>query len=432
MWRKKRLLCNFLFILSQITKMERLPLETLIKIASYIPFRDRLNLALTNKTLYKLISEHTLNNNFTYAPKYYESTAPNTIIPLLADNPKYAAQVKSVTLTLPAEDYASLLSVLPYIPSIEDLALFVSSDPRDLFTNGYTPKNNCLQTLHTLQGGKDSMFQFDAWKNLKILQEIHYNGLSTLLLSSGVMPQLRKINVSFMNTADRWLELCKHLGNAPGLECLELHNCNLQLNTLEIVHQNAPNLKELYVDPIDIRDTEDTASILEKALAHPAEKLVKFRIDLKLVHQDKPRYILTQPWMMYTSRKYPNLKELYMLGDIENATLPYYYVPAMANMLSNLKNLEVHDVNICCLTPQILEAMDKSGMQLKILGIYRSSKTMPVNEQTGNLSKSKQKDSITTLSIGIVEFDSDLSARILLEKLNKFERLTNLRLSGKP
>jgi hypothetical protein len=390
--------------------MDKIPLELLIKITSYLTCSQKVQLLLVCRYWHSVITNTNLFEHFSVKGK----TRFDASMAFFKHKEKYRSQVKSLRLTKPAANLQTILDTPVLFPYLED---FTWAD----YSNSEYPLDISEE-------------QLKHWQQLKQFEEINRHALSTSLLKMGIFSQLTKIKINFHFGYTRCDELFDHLGNAPKLDRLELSCLTISLETMEKLHHNAPQLNTLYLTDVaqDPRHfdyayehvqeelarsgQEDSLVVEERSLRAtvPAKELVSLRIrHMKL---DNGEFGVESRWLTYISKKYTYLISLIIDGIGITKAQDHYYQERTLAIARACSNLQKYHVSLCPLTQPIFDEMDRSGVKLKELEILDS-----VNDQLSQLVSSQQKDHIETLKVKSENYEIGFFG--LLGRLSKLKCL---------
>lgn len=261
---------------------------------------------------------------------------------------------------------------------------------------------------------------FAIWKNLQILYECNRFFYTPNILDSGLYQNLDKLTVDFEYLrVTAFPELACRLYQAPSLTNLSAHKAVVKTDFLEKLHENAPHLEYLnFFSPIVLWDSSDD-NIVNITPALPMKGMVLYEVDT--TRRGRNRMV------RYITSKYPNIESLKMKRWEDNFGEPLLetspniqpeFEDAIIQLAGHCKEIKTYNVDIHPYTPAILSAFDEVG-SLKI----KSFSSMASNvTHLRSIANSKQKDYIERLDV-LVPHTSEPD---LLYIINQFTNLRSL------
>ncbi|KAI8354589.1 hypothetical protein EDC96DRAFT_516611 [Choanephora cucurbitarum] len=209
--------------------MNKLPIEIVYHITPYLTYSDKLNLSCVCREWYNLVRKTCLYTHFTIKDMQRFDTA----ISVFKEHPRLCYQAKSIRLTRMNNKFQEILQ-LPI------LFLHLTHFAYQSYNRHYD---------NDLELNEQDM---KPWRRLECYEETNKNLLFMLLLTNVEFPELRKIKIDFCMNYSHCDDLFRLMKNAPNLEHLELSFATVNLEMMEILHDNLPSLKTLILS--DIKD----------------------------------------------------------------------------------------------------------------------------------------------------------------------------------
>lgn len=366
--------------------MDQIPLELFIRITSYLSCTQKLKLLLVCRGWHEVLKNTNLFEHFSVKGK----TRFDASMKYFKNKERCRSQVRNLRLIKPEAGIETILDIPVMFPSLQNFAWA-----------GY-----CNADYDT----DLSEEQLRHWQKLKEFEEVNPLPLFTSLLRSGIFFQLTKIKINFHFRRTLCDDLFNHIGNAPKLDKLELSCLVINLQAMEKLHQNAPQLSILYLadatqDPRNldgelvqeelVRNYDGrNSSVIDMFLKpiEPAKGLVSLHISH--MKQDNGEFGLESRWLTYISKKYTYITSLIIDGMYMTRTRYPYYEDRLAAIARVCSNLKMYKVHLYPLTSRIVDEMDHSGAKLETLEIVGT-----VDDQLSGLINSQQKHHIETLKI---------------------------------
>ncbi|KAL9543798.1 hypothetical protein MBANPS3_007943 [Mucor bainieri] len=367
--------------------MDRLPIEPLQLIVSYLDLKAKEQLSIVSCRWHDLIVNHCMFTHIAIKDELLQDA-----IRYFGENERRCQQVRRVRVKDVRNSNAPLYLTLPErFPRLEE---FISQHSRN--DADAAPMDDIdLQSWNKI-------VSFDASSADPIMYQT--------ILERGAFVNLTRLSLSFdyANPVDVTTKLVDHLHLAPKLTHLSLHNAAMELRTMEVLHQQAPLLESLHLNSFT-KILHLFPKSWEKGLLRggpnyckPAPKcfttLILREMRPSEEWNDNP-WDLTRMWLLYIRKKYIHLKHLtiedeWLLRDEQKE--PTYH-SALVKLASSLPLLETYNVDIEPVNQQVLKAMDRAGMKLKNMAIYDES--MELMEHMGYLGTSRQRETLESLSI---------------------------------
>jgi hypothetical protein len=218
------------------------------------------------------------------------------------------------------------------------------------------------------------------WKKLVIIKEgsycsykEHHGGyfLTTMLLEApSCMISLISITLNFSKEADNSLltliEQLKHVSSIKSLTLEEVEN--IDYKTLDLLHENTPNLEHLKLSTFDCWFMEKYMKYRPLFMnVSAARNLRSFSLDVGTTLEFNLAY-LTE----YICRKYTNLISVSVSFPIDESEYDVdIKIDILKNaFLSNWIQLKKFGMKLCFLSVDILRAMDNNNVCLEEIKVY--------------------------------------------------------------
>jgi hypothetical protein len=382
--------------------MNRLPYETLIDIFSRLNSKDKLQCALTCRDWHTKISNTVLYSTIHF--KYFQSdTQTKTFIKYIHDK-NIGRQVKE----LRTSSIGGLLELSELCPNLKSLQLDEwEHDEWDDSNNASLAKN---------------------WKKLEHINEEGCFLTRRLLESSCHMMSLTFLEICLEEqTKEASTKFFKLLNHAPVLNYLTLNwAVNLDYKMLDILHENAPNLKHL-----ELRDANydiagegyDLEEHRQLPITSVANNLRSISITLHIAQNVNDWEICSVYWIEYICRKYPKLTSVAIptMNVLPSQHKDKMLTNFVKRAFCNWTQLKKFDVRSVYLSKDILQAMDDNQIRLNELKIY-ITKAADM-KQFSSLAESNQRNTIYELIMDDTtgEWISQEHLVYFLKSLNKDE-----------
>jgi hypothetical protein len=248
------------------------------------------------------------------------------------------------------------------------------------------------------------------WKKLEIIKEVgycsykkHHGGcfLTMMLLETpSCIRSLTSITLNFSEEANNSLPtLIDQLKHASSIKSLTLKFINnLDYKTLDLLHENTPNLEHLKIFTFDCLFVKEANVTEYRSLSmnmSAARNLRSFSLDILSTTERTPLYL-----MEYICRKYTNLisVSVSILSFFEHGNNIDIRIDILKNaFLSNWIQLKKFDMHLGYLSADILRAMDNNNICIEELKVYISGNEY--TKQFRNLAHSKQGKIIQKLTV---------------------------------
>ncbi|CAO3607770.1 unnamed protein product [Mucor fragilis] len=260
---------------------------------------------------------------------------------------------------------------------------------------------------------------FKPWaKTLHSLQEFGAPVAAFSLLANVVCPQLTNLSLNLMGMEDEDMKfaLYDYLENCPNVKLLDLKYINTLPEHMERINTHLPNLEVLSLTQVGLPlGSFNTTPKL-------AEKMETLFLD-----EFTAVYNFDQ-WLIYLSKKCPNLKSLIInkAEDMNNSRIVYNETKGMIKLIQQVPKLEFYSTGCFKLTPAIVKAMDSTGLQLKKIELgYLTEESFKL------LMKSQQIHTLTSLTLSDVSYESMTFRRekTFLKNLSSIKHLKHLRIN---
>lgn len=385
--------------------LEKLPYELLAKCMKHLGPLQKLACLYVSKSWNEKVRE------FVYEELTFFDLVSFEKSRMFFGNNKEVAKFVKRLFVLRCKVPPSIYMTLPLL--FPNIRLFCFTDP-DM--NPYSPNWD--------EG--EAQIQFSRWSDtIENVTEVGLPICVKALLSGGACPNLKKLEYGSLASEtplDPIYIIQKLQRCAPNLTHLRLqfeYALTFDIQRMEELLENTPNLEFLYLKyPYFAESTMDLN--LTEIQAHP-------RLETLIFHEVQFEEDIDQ-WITYFSSKFVHLKQLCIIGLLTDPYESFYDGSSaqIAEWMSKLPKLEMYCMQAFILTESIIEAMDKSGMQLKNidLGPYYS-----IGNYYKLLLNSKQKNSLESISSSgssyrcIVNDFQDFTVRI-----SEFKNLKHLKI----
>lgn len=373
-----------------------LPQELLILIMSFLSTKDKINCIRVCKNWYQVISGSNLYSELELGNSEFYNL--QSALKLFETKRYIGSNVIKLSIKDFYEADMNLLMSLPVLfPKVRSLNL------TDIY-------------MFHEQIGPEELDCIDAIKNWNRLEYLvdHSDSflLSKYILKYCVLHNLKQLEVSLYHDQDepgskRDLKiLLDNIHHAPALEQITLIEPTIRLDDLELLHNNAQNLKELTLTDIDFSAQQEKYIIV----SNPASKLEKF--SLKLVSDVDAVENCIYKWFSYIGQKYKNLQVIQIktstIGEnlrilSEPSEQPEQSEQAVMNMIWDMKCIRSYAMDLYPLTDRIMNIMERNKIKLNNLRLRL--KDISDNVQMFDvMKKSSLKEHIDTLAIRISVF----------------------------
>lgn len=354
--------------------LEKLPYELLAQCMKYLSPNEKLACLYVSKSWNEKAREFVYENLTTISPMAF-----CTSYWFFNNNKEYAKFVKRLLVLkckVPASIYMSLPSLFPNIRT------FCVADPEGL-------------ALHfSVWSEREAQIRFSVWRDtIEDVMEFGSPICVKALLCGGACPNLKRLEYGSQESeiqVDPAHIIQKLKCCTPNLTHLRLQferKLIFDLQLMEELLDNTPNLKVLRLKyPYFMECTVDLNP--SKIQPHPGLEVLVFH---EVQFEED-----TDQWITYFSKKLVHLRKL-CINETLAFRYPSFYTEStvqLAKWMSKLSKLEMYSMQAFLLTESIVEAMDKSGMQLKMidLGPYYA-----IGNYYKLLLNSKQKNSLETI-----------------------------------
>ncbi|KAL9549230.1 hypothetical protein MBANPS3_005313 [Mucor bainieri] len=355
--------------------MDRLPLEVLLHCLSYVSKKDQIECLRLKKSTYNAIQASGL---------IHESVTITTMDDfadmhaLFTKNKELGKLVKKLHISGVPLDVYTYMTLPALLPNIKKFSYINTKRPQRDFddkevSEAFKPWAATLETLQDLNmvGMDDEEWKFALYDYLKNC------------------PNVRLLNLKYVNTTpDHMEQIHTHL---PKLEVLSLTQVGLPLGNYKGTPKHAKKMQTLYLN------------------------------EFTCVHD-------FGPWLEYTSKKYPNLKNL-ILGQAENMCderVVFTETRGLVKLIKQAPKLELYSNKCYKLTPAVIKALDDTGIQLKKIEL-----AIHAEECFKLLMKSQQIHSLTSLTISETSYGnmSYNREKKFLKDLGNIKHLKHLRIN---
>ncbi|CEP14361.1 hypothetical protein [Parasitella parasitica] len=389
--------------------MDRLPLEIFNEVTSYLTCREKQKLLLVCQYWHEVIKSGNLFNNF--STKGHLKFKAGALF--FEQNETHRKQVRSLRLTKPEASLDYILAIPERFPWLLDFvwANYGLVDYKD--------------------GVKIDNEKVKNWKNITQFGEFNRYPLSIDILKFGGFCNLTQLMINFHFSDTDCRPLVEQLAHAPKLKLLDLASAKMTLVDLELLHFNTPQLETLYLSQIMQEEDDIFEAQLEERRAAGAGagagavSIAHILADVRMLNMRIPTggFGLLAPWMTYVAAKYHYIKHLTIGGVGMTRGRHDYYETELTDIVSGCPHITSYRVNIFPITPMILAAMDKNGIQLNRIDLVDD----PTVEQIDHLLDSSQSNSLVT----IIMDDTHLDSTQLVNALESFSNLKHLEVGNK-
>jgi hypothetical protein len=156
------------------------------------------------------------------------------------------------------------------------------------------------------------------WKYFKlIIDRMTSICMTERILNATTCAFLNNLIISFMyipmdSQQSILSSLLMNLGQAPALSCFTPESAIMKLDNLEILHENTPRLKDLYLCGTFISAQLSTIVVINTASAAP-KQLKSFNLELTDVYDENKEEELGRPiaqWIAYIGQNYKFIDSL--------------------------------------------------------------------------------------------------------------------------
>ncbi|KAL9545547.1 hypothetical protein MBANPS3_007097 [Mucor bainieri] len=416
--------------------MDKLPVETLVLIASYLDEQDlfvasctckKWNQIIRNSHLYKSI-------DLDYSSKHYFDA-----IAFFQKYKQYGLKVRQLFATsgktIPYKEIRQWPCLFPNITTFKldfgshhqqfNLSSLDFMFPIEISSSEEDDEDDDdgANQEHLLEPGDSRPVEtnFALWQHLESLYECNRFFYTPTILDSGIYRKLDRLTVDceYLRVT-AFPELVSRLRQAPCLTTFEAHKAVVRISFLEQLHQNAPLLENLHLfSPIILWDSSDDENDASVSPALPMKTLILYEVDTTRRGRNGT--------ILYITSKYPNLESLKMkrwednFGEPLLETTPNIqpeFEDAVIQLANQCRQLKVYNVDIHQYTPAILSAFDEVGsLKLKSFSSMASNIT-----HLRSIANSKQKHYIERLDV-LVPHTSEPD---LMAIINQFTNLQSL------
>ncbi|CAO3655780.1 unnamed protein product [Mucor fragilis] len=418
--------------------MDKLPVETLVLIVSYLDEQDlfvasctckRWNQIIRNSHLYKSVDLDYSNKHYFDAIAFFQKykqygqkvrqlfvTSGKTIpYKEIRQWPCLFPNITTFKLDFGSHNQQFNISSLDFMFPIE-----ISSSDEDDNDNDGDEDGNQDQLLEP-GGSRPVEANFALWTNLESMYECNRFFYTPAILDSGIYSKLDRLTIDceYLRVT-AFPELVSRLQQAPCLATFAAHKAVVRISFLEQLHQNAPHLEDLHLfSPIILWDSSDDANDAIVPPALPMKTVILYEVDTTRRGRNG--------MIKYITSKYPNLESLKMkrwednFGEPLLETTPNIqpeFEDAIIQLANQCRKLKAYNVDIHQYTPAILSAFDEVGsLKLKSFSSMTSNIT-----HLRSIANSKQKHYIERLDV-LVPHTSETD---LMSIINQFTNLQSL------
>ncbi|KAL7309792.1 hypothetical protein PS15m_010632 [Mucor circinelloides] len=412
--------------------MDKLPVETLVLIVSYLDEQALFIASCTCKKWNRIIRSSLLYKNIDldYSSKHYFDA-----IAFFQKYKHYGQKVRQLFATsgksIPFKEIRQWPCLFPNITTFKldfgshhqqfNISSLDFMFPIEISSSDDDDDEDVNQEEELEPNGSRPVEDnFALWKNLESLYECDKFFYTPTILDSGIYNKLERLTIDceYLRVT-AFPELVSRLKQAPFLTTFAAHKAVVRVSFLEQLHQNAPHLENLHLfSPIILWDSSDeNDSIISPAL--PMKTLILYEVDTTRRGRNS--------MIKYITSKYPNLESLKMKRWEDNFGEPLLestpniqpeFEDAIIRLANQCQQLKSYNVDIHQYTPAILSAFDEVGsLKLKSFSSMDSNIT-----HLRSIANSKQKYYIERLDVLVPH----TSAPDLMYIINQFTNLRSL------
>ncbi|KAL9537358.1 hypothetical protein MBANPS3_011850 [Mucor bainieri] len=406
--------------------LNQLPNEIVIHVLLYLSKSDLLECITVTRSVFGLV--------IPILYRHVSSTDPSRVSPgvrYLCSNPAVAQYVHSLHLRV--ERGCQDVEKLPLLPhvltNLRELHINADYELTAVNTNTAPECQRTLQCLTVRERGisfaagllQSGTFTSLTCLHISFLQKF-WPGENVILTSSGQPSQ------GMMDMGRKFIPCLLHV---PELTVLNVSYPKFDLNDMEQLHINSPNLTELTL--INGCFPANMARLTTaNSDARPVTKLKLLHLTLrpdsrKMSRQNKLEFTLTR-WLMFIGRKYPQLKGLTMeitdgdgneqnLAECIQRNIFRAAKDQMQQIISKLDGVEKIETQLFPFTQANVELCNKHQLQMVKLFDYE----IDIETQMRNLHNSKQKESIHSVSLAANSVDDHADVDLLHHVFTKYQ-----------
>ncbi|KAK4509302.1 uncharacterized protein ATC70_007652 [Mucor velutinosus] len=375
-----------------------LPLELLLHCLSYLSKKEKLECLRVNKSAYTAIQA---------SGAIHESVTITTLDnfadmrTLFTKHKELGKLVKKLHVSEIALDVYTYMTLPALFPNIKEFSYLNTERPQ----RDYDDKEVCEA--------------FKPWAGtLTSLQEFGAPVAAFSLLANTACPQLKNLSLNLIGMDDEEMKfvLYDYLKNCPNVKLLDLKYINTTIEHMEQIHTHLPNLELLSLTQVGLPLGN------YKGIPKHAEKLETLFIDNFTVVSDFDQ------WLVYMSKKYPNLKNLVIRNaeNMNNDQVVYTETRGLIKLIKQVPKLEFYSTNCFKLTPAVFQAMDNTGIQLEKIEL-----DFFAGEAFKLLMKSQQIHTLTSLTVSNTSYEGMVCSgeKKFLKALSNIKHLKHLRIN---
>ncbi|KAI7888554.1 uncharacterized protein EV154DRAFT_517361 [Mucor mucedo] len=378
--------------------MIQIPTEILVLITSFLSTRDKIRCIRVCKAWYEIIA----NSNL-YVDLTIENNMPfdfRSAMDLFVKKRRIANTVNNLCISWTSNKHTRTLMKLPEVfPKVRNV--FIS----ELFCD--TDKIPSPEVF-------DYQKRFKRWNNLEYLTDRSLSPIFTkqIVLYSN-LSNLKRLDITGDKPYDgendiTVLKLLRdHIQNLPSLEEFVLTSTAVRLEDVEVFHSKSPNLKKLTLKmSVDKHRWRHQRHVNITTLASKLE-ILNLSINIAGMYNDNTDNLdeFVFKWVSYINQKYKNLQNIALNAYAQRAYSLYLSTrikEVVTSLLMESKPLTYLDMNLCPLSDEMINAMEKNKVQLKGLSLYLND-TSQNEHMVDTIRKSQLIKNVTILGIKIHE-----------------------------
>lgn len=372
--------------------MDNLPREIFISIISNLNQKDICSCVQVSHKWFRIITSTTFYKKL----EFKGLDQLHRAIPWFEANDHIGKQVQELGIIGCDIDLLLFQSLPTLFPNIKQLQ-WHEEQQQQISTNSMIEDMKSNSAVIELDCNK-------KWNHLESIIDMPKSlHISNVLLSSGMLPHLKHLEVSFhysvssQDNINLLKSLIKKLPNAPTLKKLALGKVQVSLKDLEDLHKNTPQLQELQLcdalltnEEIDLQDIQPTKEF--KSFHFMPRNASHLR--------DEKNVSSIVKWFEYMGKKYTHLRHLTVLAN--NKKLPQSDSIGLENSLiqalSNMPNIETFIMELCPISDGILSILNQNNVHLKKMNLALESEES-LQDDCSLIQLAKSTQSIESLQV---------------------------------